>query len=196
MNRVTKLLLFSDIFLVSGFGFIEPILSIFIKDNLLGGQIYAAGLASMLFLLTKSCIQLPFSRYIDKHDHAVNWLIVGSFCIAAVPLIYLYATRVEHIYLAQILYGIGSGLAYPTWLGLWSTHLDRHHESYEWSLYSTTTGICTALAAVIGAASVQFIGFRPTFFAVGLLSLIGCIILLRLKTDEIKKRKIRVPKKR
>ena len=87
MNRVMKLLLVSDVLFVSGFGLIQPILSIFIKDNLLGGQIYAAGFASMLFLLTKSCIQLPFSRYVDQHDHVVRWLIVGSFCVAIVPFL-------------------------------------------------------------------------------------------------------------
>ncbi len=197
MNRVTKLLLISDIFVVSGFGLVEPILSIFIKDNLLGGQIYAAGVASMLFLFTKSCIQLPFSRYVDKHDHSVRWLIAGSLCIALVPFCYIYATRVEHIYIAQILFGVGSGLAYPTWLGLWSTHLDPHHESFEWSLYSTLTGLGTAGAAAIGATLVQFIGFKPTFLIVGLLSLVGCFILFfLLHKDRTRLSRVRVPKKR
>lgn len=186
MNRTLKLLLVSDIFLVSGFGLIEPILAIFIKDNLYGGQIYAAGVASMLFLLTKSCIQLPFSRYVDKQTHSVRWLIIGSACIALVPFCYIFATNVVHVYLAEILYGIGSGLAYPTWLGLWSTHLDRHHESFEWSLYSTLTGIGTAAAAAIGATLVQLVGFKPTFLVVGLLSLVGCFILFMLNVKERK----------
>ncbi len=192
MNRVMKLLLVSDVLFVSGFGLIQPILSIFIKDNLLGGQIYAAGFASMLFLLTKSCIQLPFSRYVDQHDHVVRWLIVGSFCVAIVPFLYAYATRVEYIYVAQVLYGIGAGLAYPTWLGLWMMHLDKHHESYEWSLYSTVMGLSTAATAGIGAALVQTIGFKPTFFVVGFLSLIGCFILFLLKIKEPKKLRVRV----
>jgi DHA1 family quinolone resistance protein-like MFS transporter len=197
MNRVTKLLLISDIFLVSGFGLIEPILSIFIKDSLLGGEIYAAGFASMLFLLTKSFIQLPFSKFVDKHDHNIRWLILGTVCTAMVPFFYIFATRVEHIYVAQVLYGIGAGLAYPTWLGLWSTHLDRHHESYEWSLYSTLTGLGTAGAAAIGAVLVQWIGFRPTFSIVGLFALSGCFVLFFLQSQEQKKRLyLRVPKKR
>jgi MFS transporter, OFA family, oxalate/formate antiporter len=195
MNRVIKLLLISDIFLVSGFGLIEPILSIFIKDSLLGGQIYAAGLASMLFLLTKSCVQLPFSRYVDKHDHSIGWLIAGSICIAFVPFLYVYATSVEHIYIAQVLYGIGSGLAYPTWLGLWSTNLDRHHESYEWSLYSTLTGLGTAATAGIGAFVVQYIGFKPTFFIVGFLAFVGCLILFLLRIKKPKLARVRIPKK-
>jgi MFS family permease len=195
MNRVTKLLLISDIFLISGFGFVAPILSIFIKDGLLGGQIYAAGLASMLFLLTKSCIQLPFSRYVDKYDHSIEWLIIGSLLTATVPFLYMYATSVTHIYIAQVVYGIGSGLAYPPWLGLWSTHLDRHHESYEWSLYSTLTGLGAAGAAAVGGALVELIGFKPTFFLVGIISLLGCVALFFLRAKEPKRLRARIPKK-
>jgi DHA1 family quinolone resistance protein-like MFS transporter len=184
MNRVIKLLLVSDIFLTSGFGLIEPVMAIFIKDNIFGGQIYKAGIASALFLLTKSCVQLPFSRYVDTHDRSVLWLIIGSLCIAVVPFGYMYATRIEWIYAVQVIYGIGSGLAYPTWLGLWSTHLDGHHESFEWSLYSTMTGLGTAGAAATGAVLAQFIGFKLTFLFVGLLSLAGCGILFLLSNEK------------
>jgi MFS family permease len=186
MNRVIKLLLISDIFFLTGFGLIEPIMAIFIKDHLLGGEIYTAGLASMLFLLTKSIIQLPFSRYVDKHDRTALWLLAGSVCIALVPFGYIYAKSITHIYATQILFGIGSGLAYPTWLGLWTRHLDRRHESFEWSLYSTITGLGTAGAAAIGALLAEFVGFKPTFLIVGFLSLIGCMILFLLQTEEQK----------
>ena len=139
MNRTIKLLMISDVFFMTGFGLIDPILAIFIKENLIGGTIFAAGVASTIFLITKSIVQLPFSRYVDRHDQKVRWLITGTFLIAAVPFIYFFADNVKYIYFAQIVHGLGSGLAYPTWLGLWSTHLDKKHESYEWSMYSTLT---------------------------------------------------------
>ena len=190
MNKTIKLLMFSDIFVLTGFGLIEPILAIFIKENLVGGTIFAAGLASTLFLITKCIVQLPFSRYVDNHDEKVRWLIVGTLIIAAVPFIYIFAKDINHIYFAQILYGIGSGLAYPTWLGLWSTNLDRQHESFEWSLYSTLTGLGTALTAVVGAAIAEFVGFTPTFVLVGALSLAGCLTLLGLERKKEKEGKV------
>ena len=160
MNRTIKLLLFSDIFVATGFGLIDPILAIYIKEDLIGGTIFAAGLASTLFLVTKCLIQLPFSRYVDKHDEKVKWLILGTILIATVPFVYIFAKDIKLIYFAQIIFGIGSGLAYPTWLGLWSIHLDKDHESFEWALYSTLTGLGTAATAGIGAAIAQFIGFK------------------------------------
>jgi MFS family permease len=187
MNKTIKLLMLSDIFVLTGFGLIEPILAIFIKDNLVGGTIFTAGFASTLFLLTKCIIQLPFSKYVDTHDKKVNWLILGTFIIALVPFIYILANHIYFIYFAQILYGIGSGLAYPTWLGLWSTHLDKKHESFEWSLYSSLTGIGTAITAAIGALIAEFIGFVYTFLLVGIMALTGCFILFYLENKRKEK---------
>lgn len=187
MNKTIKLLTLSDIFIVTGFGLISPILAIFIKDNLIGGTIFAAGFASTLFLITKCTIQLPFSRYVDDHDDKIKWLIIGTFLISTVPFIYIFAQHVNFIYLAQIIYGIGSGLLYPTWVGLWSTHMDKKHESFEWTLYSTAVGLGTAATALIGAAIAEFIGFAYTFALAGLLSLIGSFVLFKLENGQHKK---------
>lgn len=188
MNRVIKLLMISDIFVITGFGLIEPILSIFIKENLIGGSVFAAGFASTLFLVTKSVVQLPFSKYVDSHKHKIRWLILGTLIISAVPFIYIFAKDVKFIYLAQVLYGLGAGFAYPTWLGLWSTHLDNNHESFEWSLYSTAAGLGTALTAAVGAAIAYLFGFAYTFAIVGVMSLVGAFILFKLeKEKELKK---------
>lgn len=186
MNSTIRLLMFSDIFVATGFGLIEPILAIFIKENLAGGTIFAAGLAGALFIITKSAVQLPFSRYVDRHDKKKIWLLMGTFLITLVPFVYIFATDIYSIYAAQILYGIGSGLAYPTWLGLWSTNLGKNHESFEWSLYSTFVGLGTAAAATIGAGVAEFVGFQYTFALVGLMSLAGCFILFFLERKKEK----------
>jgi DHA1 family quinolone resistance protein-like MFS transporter len=176
----------SDIFVLTGFGLIDPILAIFIKEGLVGGTIFSAGLASMIFFLTKSIIQLPFSKHIDKTENKARWLILGTLLIAIVPFIYIFSSGIKMIYLAQLIHGIGSGLAYPTWLGLWSINLDRKQESFEWSLYSTLTGLGTATTAAVGAALAQFIGFTFTFTIVGIMSLVGCFVLLWLNENKKK----------
>ena len=58
MNRIIKLLIISDIFVITGFGLIGPILAIFIKD-LQGSSLFAVGFSSTLFLIVKSLVQLP-----------------------------------------------------------------------------------------------------------------------------------------
>jgi MFS family permease len=183
MNRTTILLVISDVSVLTGFGLVEPILAIFIKDNLVGGTIFAAGIASMIFILTKSIVQLPLSRVVDRHPRSFRRkiLIVGTFLEAAVPFIYIFAADVNLIYVAQVLQGLGSGLAYPAWVGIWSKSSDINHRSYDWSVYSTLTGVGTAIAALMGAEIAQVFGFAYTFILVGAMSLFGCFILFKLE---------------
>ncbi|MBU0470517.1 MAG: MFS transporter [Nanoarchaeota archaeon] len=188
MNRVIKFLMISDILVLTSFGLIDPILAIFFKEDLVGGSILMAGLAGTIFLLVKSSIQLPFSKYVDSHTYPslIKWLILGTFLISTVPFIYIFSKSIYGIFLAQVIFGIGSGFAYPTWLGLWSTHLDKNKESFEWSLYSTLAGLGTALTAVVGAALAQWVGFNFTFILVGIVSFVGCLMLFELDRREKK----------
>ncbi len=192
INRTIKLLMISDIFLVVGFGLISPILAIFIKDNIIGGSILAAGLASTVFLVTRSVIQLPFSKYVDERKDKLKWLIIGTFLFSLVPFIYIFATHIVHIYIAQMIHGVGVALAYPTWMGLWSTHLDKKHESFEWGFYGSVTGIVAAGTAAIGAALAQFVGFSYTFIFVGLMSLCGAGILFKLRGEDKEPKQIKL----
>jgi predicted MFS family arabinose efflux permease len=182
MNRSTLLLIVSDIFVLTGFGLVQPILAIFIKDDLVGGTIFAAGLASMMFIITKSVVQMPLSKVVDRHQRSFRRriLIIGTFVLSVVPFIYIIADHVNYIYIAQVVEGVGSGLAYPAWVGIWSRSSDINHRSFDWSLYSTLTGIGTGLAALTGAGIAQFFGFTYAFLVVGAMSLFGCIILFKL----------------
>jgi MFS family permease len=189
MNRTMKLLMLSDIFVLTGFGLIQPILAIFINEGVAGGTVLTAGLASTIFLLTKSMVQLPFGKYIDDHGKKTRWLILGTLLMASVPILYLTADSIYKVYLAEMIYGLGSGLAYPTWLGLWSRNLDEGNESFQWSVYSTSTGIGTAATGTIGAAMTSIAGFTATFVLAGLLCLLGCITLMVLEnrsTERVK----------
>ena len=179
MNRTMKLLMLSDIFVLTGFGLIQPILAIYINDGgVTGGTMLTAGLASALFLFTKSLVQLPFGHYVDNQSGKAKWLLLGTLLMACVPIIYITAHSIYQIYMAEVVYGLGSGLAYPTWLGLWSANLDRGRESFQWSVYSTSTGLGTAATGAAGAAVATLVGFSATFFLAGLLCLLGCGALL------------------
>jgi DHA1 family quinolone resistance protein-like MFS transporter len=181
MNRTIKYLMLSDVFFSTGLGLVEPILAIYIKDDLAGGSIFSVGIASTIFLLTKSIIQLPIGKYVDKHNHKYLFLIIGSLLITVKPFLYIFTNHIYWVYFIQFIYGLGSALAFPSWLGLWSTHLDKNQESFEWSLYSTTTGIALAFSAAIGASVAQWLGFQATFLIVGSFSIIGCLTLLKME---------------
>lgn len=186
MNRTLKLLLVADVFVLTGFAFVDPILAIFVKD-VEGGTIFAAGFAIALFLLIKAIVQLPLSRYLDTYKgkdiqkKRVQYLHLGGFFVVLVPIVFVFATDVRYVFLAQILHGIGSGLMYPTWIGLWTSNLDKHREEFEWTIYSSSLGVCTALAGFGGGWLAQYYGFNFTFVVVSFMLLFGFFILLKLE---------------
>jgi DHA1 family quinolone resistance protein-like MFS transporter len=104
MNRTMRLLMLSDIFVLTGFGLIQPILAIFINGGVTGGTVLTAGLASTIFLVTKSLVQLPFGRYIDSHTRKTRWLMIGTMLMASVPILYLSADSIYQIYMAEAIW--------------------------------------------------------------------------------------------
>jgi len=111
MNKTLKLLTLSDIFIFSGFGLVAPILAVFFKDNLIGGTLFAAGLASTIFLITHAVLQIIFAQVFNPKDR--RWmLILGTVLIAIVPFIYIFSTSIWHVFMAQFIYGVGAGFGY------------------------------------------------------------------------------------
>lgn len=160
MNRKLLLLILSDVLILSSFGLIAPIFALFITDNLVGGSLVTAGLATTIFLATRSVVQLPLSLYIDKQHHKTRLLIFGTFLIITVPFIYLIAKSVYTIFIAQVIYGVGAAFAYPTWFTLFTSYLDKKHKGFEYSLWSTSIGIGTAISAFLGAEIANSFGFN------------------------------------
>ncbi|MFH1308158.1 MAG: MFS transporter [archaeon] len=186
INRVIWLLILSDILIVSSFGLIGPIFAIFLKEGISGGSIIAVGTAATVFWGTKSVLQLPFSIYLDTRRKKLGFLYAGTFLIIAVPFLYAFAINVYWIYAAQAVYAIGAAMAVPTWLSLFTMHVDKKHRGFEWGLWSTCIGLGTALAAYIGAELVDVIGFKGLFFIVGGFSFLGFLILLLLSKKGVK----------
>ncbi len=185
MNKTLKLLIASDTFVFLGFGLIAPILAIYIKDNIVGGSLAAVGLMSTIFLISKTIFQLFFSRLFGP-KHRFYMVCIGTFLIICVPFIYVFSTRVWHFYIAQLIYGLGGGLAYPAWFSLFATHLTKGKQAFEWSIYSGLVGGGAGVSAYFGSILATNLGFTVTFFVAGILALTGMIILLGLEKDNLK----------
>ena len=186
MNKKLLLLILSDIFILSSFGLIAPIFAVFITENLIGGTLVTAGLATTVFLVVKSTVQLPLSKYfIDKEKHKTHSLLLGTFLIITVPFIYFFAKSVYTIFVAQAIYGLGAAMAYPAWFSLFTTYIDKKHKGFEYTLWSTGVGLGSALAAFLGAYIVDFFNFKVLFFFVGIMAFLGFLLLIIL--DRIEK---------
>ncbi|MCX6749498.1 MAG: MFS transporter [Candidatus Pacearchaeota archaeon] len=189
-HKKLMMLVLSDIFILSSFGLIAPIFAVFIMENLSGGGIVTAGLATTIFLVVKCSVQLPLSKYfIDKHNHKARFLVLGTLLIITVPFIYVTAKSIYTIYIAQAVYGLGAALAYPAWFSLFTMYMDKKQRGFEYAIYTTAVGVSTAIAAVLGAKIAEIFGFKFLFFLVGIIAFLGFLFLIALYKLEMKKAK-------
>lgn len=187
MNKTLKLLIISDIFVFSGWGLISPIFAIFVNDNLKGGSIEAAGIATAIFLITHSLLQILFAKIFNPKDRF--WMLtVGTGVIAVVPFFYIFSTNVWHVYLAQLIHGIGAGFAYPSWSSLFTSNLEKGSRGFQWSVYSSSVGIGSAITAYLGAILAAWIGFEIVFAITGAVAIIGLLTLFGLNKKELLKK--------
>jgi len=174
---------------MSGWGLITPIVAVFFTEQIKGGSVALAGLASTAYFLVKSILQIPVARFIDIRrgewdDYRI--MIAGSLIITLSAFLYVFITLPWQVIAVQVLYGIGGALSYPSWLAIFTRHVDRGKEGFEWSLYFTTTDLGAALTAGLGGLMAAAFGYKLLFVIVGVLSLFGTIFLAGI-TRELKK---------
>ena len=104
INKVIKILIFSDLVLNSAWGLIAPIFAIFIVQKIAAGSAAEgakiAGFASLTYWVVKSILQIPIGKYLDKNRGEKDdlWFMAfGTFLAGLVPFGYLIASQSWHI---------------------------------------------------------------------------------------------------
>jgi len=190
INKVIKVLVFSDLFLNAGWGLIGPILAIFIIDNIEGGSVEVAGIAVGIYLLGKSFLQIPIANYLDiNHGEKDDYLamFLGTILTAITPIIFIFSTMPWHIYTAQIIYALGMAMAVPSWYAIFGRHIAKRREALCWGLDSTSVGLGAGLSGIIGGFLANYFGFIPLFIGVSVLSFIAAFLFLFIAKDILPK---------
>ena len=71
----------------------------------------------------------------------------------------------------------------PTWLAVFTRHIDKHKECREWTLHSNMVGLGFATAAAFGGVLAERFGFRIIFLLVSAGIFLGVIALARIRKD-------------
>ncbi|MDO8530020.1 MAG: MFS transporter [bacterium] len=190
LNKIIKTLIISDFFLNSGWGLMGPIFAIFIVKNVATGSISEAakiaGFAALSFWITKSLLQIPIGRYLDKNHGEKDdfwFMVAGTFLLALVPIGFLFSNQAWHIYALQMLHALAASLNFPSWSAIFTRHIDKGKEAFEWGTHSTVSGMGMGLAGGIGGIAVAYFGFSIVFIFVSALSLLCGFLLLIIKND-------------
>ena len=173
----------SDFIIISAFGFVATIFALFLTDKIQGGTIETVGYAAAIYWVAAVLTRLPIARRIDKTKSEKDdfyFMIFGSILIAIVPFLWIFSTQIWHIYLIQALYGLGYSLRLPGWYGMFTRHIDKGHEGYEWSFDSLVSGVGSGITAALGGVMAARMGFNTLFIVIGALSIIGSAVLIFL----------------
>lgn len=184
ISNTIRILTISDLLVVSAFGFIAPIFAIFVTDHIEGGSASVAGIASAIFLFTRSVGQIPIAALIDriKGERDDFWLMfAGSLVVSVIPLLYLLISTPIHLYIVQFFYGVAAAATYPAWYALFTRHIDSKHEGMEWGVYQTLIDVGNAGAASIGGFLAEAYGFANVFVLVSIMAFLGAIALLGMR---------------
>jgi hypothetical protein len=184
VNRFIKIMIFSDFVMWSAFGLVGPIFAVYITQQIPGGSLAVVGFASGLQLILKSILQIPISRWIDKNRG--EWddfytAIAGSFLLSLVPFFYIFMRTPADLYFVQIIYALGAAMNFPGWVAIFTRHVDKGREGFEWSVYNTSVSIGAGITGAIGGFLAEKTGFLILFIIMGILNIMGTAFLLLIR---------------
>ena len=166
INKVVRILTLSDVLLLGSAGLVTPIFAIFVVGNIKGGTVEVAGIAATVYLVTKSFGQLFAAEIIDRIKGELDdfWtMFYGSIGMSLAYLLYVFISTPIQLYLVQFFLGVAAAFTFPSWMAIFTRHIDRNHEGREWGIYYTMTDLAAAITAGIGGTVAYRLGFIPLF---------------------------------
>lgn len=186
INRVIKSLVISDFVIQFAFGLLSPIFAVFILNNVPGSTLKVIGLSATCYWIARVLSTVPLSKLMDRTDGERDefyFVVVGSFIMSSVPLLYLLVKEPAHLYIIQFVYGIAGSMAVPAWRILFVDHIDRGKTGYEWSLEDIAIGTAVASSAYIGSILADKFGFQVVLILLAMLSYVGTMLLIPIYRD-------------
>jgi MFS family permease len=181
VGRLVKFFVLSDLFFIGGWGFIDPVFSVFIVQRIVGGTLAIVGIAAAIYWILRSVLQIPIANYLDrtpgeKDDFMA--LITGLFLAGISSFAFCITTTVWELYAVQILHAIAFALYFAAWPTIFSRHLDKDRISFDWSLDSTVSGVAAGVTGLLGGIIAGMYGYFAVFAAAGILSFIAGFVLM------------------
>lgn len=188
INKVIKSLIISDLFFNLGWGLISPVFAIFILENISNkGSLETAeiaGLAALFYWIPKSLFEIPIGIYLDKKHGEKDdfwFMFLGMLIISFVPMGYVFSSVPWHIYLLQVVYAMGMAMCLPSWLAIFTRHIDKGKEAFEWGMETSSIGVGAGIAGGLSGIVVAMAGFHTLFFFVSGFTLFSAFLVFSIR---------------
>jgi MFS family permease len=185
LNPVISVIITTDFLLTAAASVLSPIFALFVVGEIPGGSARVVGFALAIYWIVKSTLQLPIAKYLDKNHGEIDdyySLLFGAFLGAVVMAGYFFARETWHVYALQGVSGIADAFLVPPFYAIFTRHLDKDKEGFEWSIRSSLSyGVGAALGGTLGGFLLAIIGFRYIFALASSVYLMGALVLMFLK---------------
>jgi MFS family permease len=190
INKIIKIIIYWDFFINSAWGLLGPVFAIFIVQNIAVGETAEgakiAGFAALFYWVVKSILQIPFGKYLDKNHGEKDdfvFMILGTFLTGLVPFGFLISYLPWHIYIFQILHALGMAMVVPSSYAIFTRHIDKGKEAFEWGLDSTILGVGVGVTGAIGGVMAAYFGFKTIFILTGIFTIISAFLIFLIRKE-------------
>ncbi|MCQ5337620.1 MAG: MFS transporter [Candidatus Methanomethylicia archaeon] len=183
INSIIKYLILFEFIVLTASGLIVPIFPIFITKSIIDGSIAVVGFSSSLYLLSFSIVRLISAGIVDtklNDKQKITFSITGTVMIGISYILYLASRFSWHIYLLQIINGIGTAFRYSPFMSLFTRYIDKGKESSEWGINAVATSLGQALTAAIGGILAEKYSFNIIFITTGTFVVLGSLTTIIL----------------
>ncbi len=185
VNIVIKILLLFFVMVNVAVGLYITFLSVFAIENIAGATLSLIGSAGAGYSIMKSVFQIPIAKWLDKQQGEIwdFYILLGAVCCGALYSYFLFfVDQIWEFYAFEIFSGIVDGFMMAAFYAIFSHHIDKESQGFEWSLFSVV-GI--TLAVAVGSFAGGFLadkyGFRILFLLAGTLNIVGALVILILR---------------
>lgn len=185
VSPVIKFLIISDVMVVGAAGMLAPLFALFVEGFIQDGNALVISISMGIYLVARSLLQIPIATIIDKIKGETDdyyLMVIFSMVSALLVLLYLLINQPWQLYLVQLALGITTAITYPSYMAIFTRHIDKTKEGTEWGIYYTLTDLGSAILAIIGGYIATFYGLKFLIVTVSLLSTFGSLLLLPIKS--------------
>ncbi|MFC1594877.1 MFS transporter [Patescibacteria group bacterium] len=184
VNRAIQILLFFLFVLNLSDGLFTPLFAVYVTDFIINASLSTVGFAIAVFAVTKSIIQVPLARRLDRIKGELDdfsAMLIGSIIGVVYPLFLIIINQTWQLYAVEFFAGAGTGCLMAAYYSVFSRHVDREQQGFEWSLFSVGgITLSVAIGGAIGGVLADVFGFRVLFLISSFLNFIGAVLLVWL----------------
>lgn len=154
-----------------------PIFALFVER--IDGNLLDASIARAIFGFVAGCVVLISGRRADRYAHKEYIVALWYVLMWVWFLLYLWAWAVWHIFLIQVLIGLGEAIYSPPFDALYSLNLSEDHEWEERWMWEAMQYIVWSVGALVGWLLVTYVWFNALFICMAALCFVSagvCVV--------------------